>query len=267
MITSPTQFIFNIAATMNDYQVIQNEQLTLTPYYPYEAYTLGHPANRYIRFAAPVGTLRIDYQASVQLCHTLDRSQFVNDVPYLSLPPSILTYLSPSRYCESDRLGRLVTKLFGTVPRGYQKVKAVCDWVYDNIAYIPGSTNSSSSSADVLVQRAGVCRDFAHLGIALCRALGIPARYVAVYAPGLEPPSDFHGVFEAYLNGRWYLFDASRMAPIGSLVRISTGHDASDASFATMVGTANLVSMVVNAYDTTPSNTPSMDFAISTSVE
>lgn len=265
-VLSPTLFMFNIAATMNEYQLVQNEQLTLTPYYPYEAYSLGSPANRSIRFAAPEGALQIHYQASVQLSHTLNHSNEVGEIPYLSLPANVLPYLNPSRYCESDRLGRLATKLFADAPGGYYKVKAVLEWVYENIDYIPGSTDSSSSISEVLLQRAGVCRDFAHLSIALCRALGIPARYVAAYAPGLEPDQDFHGVFEAFLNGRWYLFDSTRLAPVGSFVRISTGRDASDAPFATLIGAAELVNMAINPIDTAVNNTPTMDWAISTSV-
>ena len=119
--------------------------------------------------------------------------------------------------------------------------------MYQHIEYLPGTTNASSGACEVLLQRAGVCRDFAHLSISLCRSLGIPARYVSAYAPGLDPPSDFHGVFEAYLGGRWYFFDATRMAPLNSLVRISTARDAADASFATIVGKASLTNMQVSA--------------------
>jgi transglutaminase-like putative cysteine protease len=128
-------------------------------------------------------------------------------------------------------------------------VTAICDWIYSNINYQPGSTGESTTACDVLIQRIGVCRDYANVGIALCRALCIPARYVSGYAIALQPP-DFHGFFEAYLGSRWYLFDATRMAPIEGFVRIATGRDAADASFATIIGEATLTSMSVLAEQT-----------------
>jgi len=143
---------------------------------------------------------------------------------------------------------RFVNRTFGTLSPGFERVTGICNWIYDHLTYLAGSTDSSTTAVDVLVQAAGVCRDYAHLGIALCRALGIPARYVSGYAVGLDPP-DFHGFFEAYLDGRWYLFDATRMAPIDKLVRIAAGRDAADAPFATFVGSATLTSMVVSATD------------------
>jgi len=115
---------------------------------------------------------------------------------------------------------------------------------------VAGSTDARSSACDVLVQRAGVCRDFAHVALTLCRALSIPARYVSGYAVGLNPP-DFHGFFEAYLGTRWYLFDATRMAPRDGLVRIGTGRDAADAAFATVIGAATLKDMTVSAQELT----------------
>ena len=113
---------------------------------------------------------------------------------------------------------------------------------------MPGSTDGSTTAIDVLVTRAGVCRDFAHLSIAVCRALGIPARYVSGYAVDLEPP-DFHGFMEAFLGGRWFLFDATRMAPIDRLVRIAAGHDAADVAFGTLFGEATLESMMISVID------------------
>jgi transglutaminase-like putative cysteine protease len=117
---------------------------------------------------------------------------------------------------------------------------------------------------DVLVQRAGVCRDFAHLSISFCRALGIPARYVAGYAPELQPP-DFHGFFEAYLDGRWYLFDATKLAPVNGFVRIGTGRDAADASFATLVGAATMQNMMVSAVTASGEALNDTGIAVSTS--
>jgi transglutaminase-like putative cysteine protease len=114
-------------------------------------------------------------------------------------------------------------------------VTRICNWIYEFVEYLPGFTNSSTSAFDTATQRAGVCRDFAHLGIAFCRSLGIPARFVSSYAYGLDPP-DFHVHFEAFLEDRWILLDPSRLSPQSSFVRIGHGRDAADTSFATIFG-------------------------------
>ena len=171
----------------------------------------------------------------------------LDEVGHPELPVEVLPFLNPSRYCESDQLGQFAWREFSGVPSGHSRVQAIADWVNENISYISGTTDASSSACDVLIQRTGVCRDFAHVSITLCRALGIPARYVSGYAVGLEPP-DFHGFFEAYLHDRWYLFDATKMAPVSGLVRIGVGRDAADTSFAIIVGQAELQSMSVGAH-------------------
>ena len=130
------------------------------------------------------------------------------------------------------------------MPPGHERVTAICNWIYDTIAYRPGSSDTGTSAYDTLAERAGVCRDFSHLGIAFCRALGIPARFVSGYAYGLEPP-DFHAVFEAYLDGRWYLFDPTRQAALDAIVRIGVGRDAAEVSFATIFGAMNPTGMSV----------------------
>ena len=132
--------------------------------------------------------------------------------------------------------------------RGFDRVSKITDWVYNSLAYVPGSTGPSTTACDVLLQRTGVCRDFAHLAIALCRSLGIPARYVSGYAVNLDPP-DFHGFFEAFLGGDWILFDATKLAPVSGFVRIGAGRDAADVAFATLIGEATLTAMTVQAID------------------
>jgi transglutaminase-like putative cysteine protease len=178
----------------------------------------------------------------------------------------VLPYLNPSRYCESDRLTHFALRMFGNDEPGFSRVTAICDWINNNLDYQPGSTGESTSACDILIQRVGVCRDYAHLAIALCRALCIPARYISGYAVALQPP-DFHGFFEAYLGSRWYLFDATRMAPVEGFVRIGTGRDAADASFATIIGEATLTYMTVWAEQTAPyqiTNQPVLQSAVST---
>jgi transglutaminase-like putative cysteine protease len=137
---------------------------------------------------------------------------------------------------------RFVAAEFGHLVPGYSRVTAICNWIYDNVLYLSGSSDSLTSACDTAIERVGVCRDFAHLGIAFCRALNIPARFVSGYAYGLNPP-DFHAWFEAYLGGRWYLFDPTRLVPQSGLIRVGTGRDAADVSFATIFGPVQMNQM------------------------
>jgi len=136
-------------------------------------------------------------------------------------------------------------KEFGHHKSIYEKVVAICDWVYNNIEYSSGSTNSSTSAMDTIIERAGVCRDFSHLAIALCRALSIPARYFTGYAHNLVP-QDFHACMEAYIDGDWVIFDPTRLAPLNGLVKIATGRDAADSAVASIFGQAIGTGMTVN---------------------
>lgn len=243
----PTSFIFNISPATTDYQSVDNENLYISPQAEYSWCDLNEYGSKGVRISVQPCDLKIAYSASVSLFPEVATSKALDEVDYPELPVEVLPFLNPSRYCESDQLGQFAWREFSGVPSGHSRVQAVADWVNKNISYISGSTDASSSACDVLIQRTGVCRDFAHVSITLCRALGIPARYVSGYAVGLEPP-DFHGFFEAYLHDRWYLFDATKMAPVGGLVRIGVGRDAADTSFATIVGQAQLLSMSVGAY-------------------
>lgn len=262
-INSPTSFVFNIASAVNDHQQTKDEQLIVSPDIDYEWCMLNENGVRGIRLNAAEGQFKIQYSATVQLSPDINQTDNLQEVAYKVLPTSVLAYLSPSRYCESDRLGQFASKEFGQTESGYFRVAAICDWVHQHIDYVSGSTDASSSACDVLIQRAGVCRDFAHVSIALCRALGIPARYVSGYAAELQPP-DFHGFFEAYLNDSWYLFDATRMAPVSGFVRVGMGRDAADSSFANIVGRASLTSMSVSAIAADTSETGDAGEALST---
>ncbi|MCK9925058.1 transglutaminase family protein, partial [Frankia sp. AgPm24] len=133
-----------------------------------------------------------------------------------------LTYLRASRYCPSDQLVGFAVAEFGELPPGRPRVEAITDWIHRRVGYVPGASNVHSGATEALLTGQGVCRDFAHLGAALCRALQIPARFVAVYAPGLTP-MDFHAVFEAWFDGAWWTYDATRHAPRHSLVRGGAG--------------------------------------------
>lgn len=146
----------------------------------------------------------------------------------------LIRYVRPSRYCESDRL---LPTSYAEFPglRGLALVAAVRNWVAQELRYVSGSSRGTDGAVETLLARRGVCRDFAHLAISLLRAKDIPARLAAVYAPGLAP-MDFHAVAEAWVDGQWYAIDATGMAPRGSMLRISTGRDASDTAFLSTVG-------------------------------
>jgi transglutaminase-like putative cysteine protease len=167
-------------------------------------------------------------------------------------PPEVtaadwLTYLRPSRYAESDQLVALAHAEFAGISGAPDLLAAVSSWVGTRLRYVPGSSGPTDGAVHTLLRRQGVCRDYAHLVVALLRALDVPARVAAVYAPGLEP-MDFHAVAEALVDGRWRVADATLLAPRASLVRIATGRDAADTAFLSMYGgAATLVSTEIMA--------------------
>ncbi len=243
-VRTPSTFLLQIAAATTAHQSVASEELTFDPPLNVEQYKIGNDGNRLHRIVVEPCTLTVNYRATIELSPEVDRSTEVNESNVSDMPPDVLTYLNPSRYCESDLLLRFAFEEFGSLDRGFSRVQAVCDWVNHHLDYTPGSTNATTTAADVLVQRTGVCRDYAHLTIALCRGIGIPARYVAGYAVDLQPP-DFHGFVEAYLGGQWYLYDPTKLAPVSGLVRIGVGRDAADVSIATITGNTNLTSQNV----------------------
>ncbi len=242
-VRGPSAFIFNISAVGNDFQKIVAEALVTEPSLPVEESRSPIEDKRHHRVSAPPGKFTIRYSATVDLSHRIDPHVRVVDTLPADMPADVVPYLYPSRYCESDKLVRLAQHEFGNLSTGFAKVTAICNWINGNVEYLRGSTNPLTSAYDTATERAGVCRDFAHLAIALCRAMAIPARFVSGYAFNLIPP-DFHAYFEAYL-GRWYIFDPTRLSPQTSLIRIGTGRDAADTSFATIFGPVTLASMAV----------------------
>lgn len=241
-----TIFLLKIAAASTDHQQISNEQFSCNPALEVESCQVGVDGNRMHRIVVQPCRLQIDYRATATLHPQTEPAGDVGESPAASIPPDALTYMNPSRYCESDLLARFAFEEFGQVAPGFNRVQAICDWVFEHLDYTPGSTNATTTACDVLLQRTGVCRDYAHLAIALCRGIGIPARYVAGYAVDLQPP-DYHGFMEAFLDGQWYLFDPTRLASTFGLVRIGVGRDAADVAFATLTGSAVLVQKDVSA--------------------
>ncbi len=244
-VLEPATFVFNIAVVQNVHQRIVTETIRTTPRLDFDQYTEEPGGSRYLRVNVPAaGPFEIDYRAEVDVGPHCSPTATVEEIPPARLPLDVMTYLYPSRYCESDRLGRLAALQFGHLLPGYSRVQGICNWIHDNVMYLSGSTSSDTSAFNTVTERAGVCRDFAHLGIAFCRSLGVPARFVSGYVVGLDPP-DFHAVFEAYLDGRWYLFDPTRLVSLERFVRVGTGHDAANASFSTIFGLAEMAEMTV----------------------
>ncbi len=248
-------FLFQIVAARNDHQQIHTEELNLKPQLNVERFQIGTSGNQLQRVVVAPCEFHVSYRASVELTHETQDSNDVGESPISQTPPEVLTYLNPSRYCESDLLSRFAFEEFGQLYPGYSRVQAICNWVFEQLDYTPGSTSATTTAADVLLQRTGVCRDYAHLAIALCRGIGIPARYVAGYAVDLNPP-DFHGFMEAFLDGSWYLFDPTRLTSILGLVRIGTGRDAADVSVATITGNVLLTQQAVWATRASDSSDP-----------
>ncbi len=169
--------------------------------------------------------------------------------PVSALPDDVMLYTLPSRYCQLEYFMDDAWKLFGHIRGGWEQVQAICDWLHENIRYEAGST-PATSSYEAYQDRHGVCRDFAHLGVVFCRALNIPARFVAGYLPDIDVPPDwrpmdFHAWFEAYLDGEWRTFDARHNRPRIGRVLIAYGRDAVDAAFSTVYGGARLTHMKV----------------------
>lgn len=234
-VMAPTVFIFNIEVARLQRHRDLTESLTFTPDHARRHHTVPDVRNRYVSIEADAGPLDVHYEAEVTLdVHRAD-PETVHETPLAELPLDIMPFLLPSRFVSSDRLAAFAQREFGDMPTGHQRITQICNWLYDNIDYQRGSSNQLTTADESLLMRAGVCRDFAHLGIAFCRALNIPARFVSCYAHGLEP-SDFHAVFEAYLSGRWWLFDGTRQANLDGLVRIGVGRDAAEIAFCSPFG-------------------------------
>lgn len=238
-VEQPSSFALSVTAARTTQQIVTAELIDVTPQRELSLVPYGAGTHQLLRFDAPTGDFAVRYEAVVTLDDDPVDPSSLSEYSFREIPADVMPYLNPSRYCESDKIGRFAARLFGSTEPGYARVKAVADWVLDNVAYEPGATDGSSGTTDVLLQRAGVCRDFAHVSISLCRALGIPARYVSGYGVGVHP-QDFHGFFEAFIGGSWYLFDPTGMTPVHQLVRIGFGRDAADTPFATFVGDAAL---------------------------
>ena len=243
-----SDFIFNIHAATTPHQTVLRENLWLSQDVASRLYTAPDTGSRFLRLQANQGELIVRYQAVVDIDHFSAAPDDLQEMPIVEVPNTALTYIYPSRYCQSDRLYKLAGREFGNLPRGHARVAAIQQWIRHRTAFTSNSSNASTSAADTIIEQVGVCRDFAHLMIALCRALNIPARFATGIDYGANPrlgPIDFHAYVEVLLSGRWYLFDPSGVSPPMGLVRFGTGRDAADVAFATLFGAVSAAVPVI----------------------
>lgn len=223
-----TQIIAVIEAAASTDQTVVTETLAVTPHSSWLSDT-GLSGERRIRSCLS-GEVTISYQADVANGERLLLPPSGRQYPWNELPADVLPFLLPSRFCPSDQFQRFALREFANAGDGVARVMAILDWIDRHLDYVAGVSTPESTAAHTFTVRAGVCRDYTHLAITLCRALSIPARAVSAYAVDLQP-SDFHAVVEVFLEGQWWLTDPTRLAPIEGLVRIAHGRDAADIAF------------------------------------
>lgn len=238
-----TPFIFMLRPRSGAGQWVAREEYILTPLVPAVEYVDSY-GNLCQRLVAPEGRFVIATSASVDTADTIDVQPGAPFTPVQDLPDDVLQYLLPSRYCQSDTLGAMARDIVGNTLPGYDQVEAIRAWIYTHVEYRYGTSDSSTSAQETAAQQVGVCRDFAHLGVALCRSLNIPARLVVGYLYDLKP-MDLHAWFEAFIAGSWYTFDATQAEPRGGRIAIGYGRDAADVALATQFGPATLSEMRV----------------------
>ena len=232
-------FVFNIHAAHTARQTISSESLVLSQPVTPQIHTDPVTGNRYMRLRGLPGELKLSYMATVDMEHHRADPAQLPEVPIRNLPPEVIGYIYPSRYCQSDRLVKMAINEFGQLWQGHSRVQAIQEWVRRHVSFTSNTSNSNTSAVDTLIEQVGVCRDFAHLMIALCRAVNIPARFATGTDYGADPvlgPPDFHAYVEVYLGDRWYIFDPSGTAIPMAFVRFGTGRDAADVAFATIFG-------------------------------
>jgi transglutaminase-like putative cysteine protease len=231
--------------------IVVPDQLTTDPPLPVRAYHDGF-GNWCSRIVAPPGRLRIATTAVVNDTGLPDpvvasaQQHAVQD-----LPDDVLVFLLGSRYCETDHLSETAWQLFGQTPSGWPRVQAICDFVHRHIAFDYAHARATRTALEAFNERQGVCRDFAHLAVTMCRCMNIPARYCTGYLSdvGLPPPyapMDFAGWFEAYLGGAWHTFDPRNNTPRIGRILIARGRDAADVPISNTFGPNTLVSFKVS---------------------
>ena len=240
-ISIPTPFILMLRPRSGAQQWVAREQYTLSPSVAAFEYTDSY-GNLCQRLVAPSGLFSVQTSSEMMTADDIDQAPGAPFTEVQALPESILGYLLPSRYCESDRFGKLAIEITSGQLPGYDQVAAIIDWLRKTVRYRPGSSDIPLSAAEINMRQEGVCRDLAHLGIALCRSLCIPARMVVGYLYGLQP-MDLHAWFEAYVGGRWYIFDATQAELKGGYISVGYGRDAADVAVYNQFGPSVCLTM------------------------
>lgn len=235
-----TPLVLMLRPRSGSQQWVARESYTLSPHVPVLEYTDGY-GNLCQQLVAPEGEFSIHTSAEVMTADEFDTAPGACFVEVQNLPASALAYLLPSRYCESDRFGDLARDIVTGEQPGYDQVASIEHWVRKSIRYTPGSSPFPISATEVNLCGEGVCRDLAHVGVALCRSISIPARLVVGYLCGLSP-MDLHAWFEAYVGGRWYTFDPTQDQKHGGRIVIAYGRDAADVSIFHQFGTGDILS-------------------------
>jgi transglutaminase-like putative cysteine protease len=252
----PTAALFMIKPRRDEGQRVCQERFSFEPSLPGVEYQDEHDNIVYRALLAP-GSTTIEHDALVAVSANPDNHGIApRFVPLSKVPRSVLRYTLPSRYCDADNVIEFAKDLFGKIPPGIDLVQAICDWVHEKIEYRTGSGLSNISASQILDRGYGVCRDFAHVAITLCRAFDLPTRYVTGHLPDIGriapgTPMDFHAYFEVYL-GEWLTFDARFNVPRIGRIKVAHGLDAVDGAFATLYGEAPLKDFAVWAYQVNP---------------
>ena len=221
--------------------LIQRDDMHTTPHVPLSMYRDGF-GNWCTRLVAPPGEIVITADALIRDSGAADLVVYdAQQIPVESLPEETLVYLLGSRYCDTDNLSAFAWNQFGNSPPGWARVQAVCDFVHQHIKFGYQFARPTKTASEAFYEGQGVCRDYAHLAIALCRCLNIPARYCTGYLgdigiPANPDPMDFAGWFEAYLGVRWYTFDPRNHKPRIGRILIARGRDAADVAISTTFG-------------------------------
>ncbi len=213
-------------------QWVMREEFHISPQVPVVEFTDVY-GNLCQRTVMPAGDFHLSVRYRVLVSDTVDKDEAAPLMAVQQLPTDLLHYLLPSRYCQSDLLYTLAKSIVTNLPLDYRQVEAIRAWIHFHVAYVSGSSDSSTSALETAESRHGVCRDFAHLGIALCRAVDVPARMVVGFLHELYP-MDLHAWFEAFIGGRWFTFDATQPLTRGNRIVVAYGRDAADVALATM---------------------------------
>ncbi|MBL9201628.1 MAG: transglutaminase family protein [Opitutaceae bacterium] len=252
--TGPASLLLNLQPLPNRNHAVIFEALALGADLPAERFTDSH-GNNVIRVALAPGANFFRHDAIVAVASQPDNHDLPAAAPQAphALPPAVLRYALPSRYCDSDKLTHFAWEKFGQIEHGLPRVRAISQWVHENIEYRYLSGRADFSAWDVLQRGYGVCRDFAHLAIALNRTFNLPARYVTGHLPDIGFPDpdnhmDFHAYAEVYVGGHWFTTDARFHVPRIGRIKVSCGQDAVDGAFSTIFGGATLTYFQVWAY-------------------